>query len=593
VSAGRVPWRGVSGRLPIRPSAKIGLLAAALLTAALVSLTGPARAADDEAYPGATERMRNRIESAGVPPVIMVGEEPILAGPTAALFYERRGWAPAWTTPERPLSVADSLVVAIRSCRLEGLRASDYHLEAIESALGDLRAAAAAGDSLDPGAVVDFELLATDAFLLVASHYLSGRLDPETIDPEWFAARRGADFAAILEDSIAWNAIRGVLAALLPADPGYARLRDALAEYRRAAAARGWPVIPGGETLKSGAEGARVAALRERLRATGDLAEISEADSAAFDPAVELAVQAFQRRHGLDADGVVGAVTLSALNVPVEERVRELVVNLERWRWLPQETGDTHVIINIADFTLRLVAPDREQLVMRVIVGRDYRRTPVFSGEIMYLVLNPRWEVPRSIAVKDILPEAQKDPGYFERMGMRVLVGWGADEEEIDPATVDWPSIRPEELAYRFQQRPGPQNALGRVKFMFPNRFNVYLHDTPSTGLFARSERAFSSGCIRVEQPIELAERLLAPDPGWDRGAIVSAIERGDERTVVLPKPVPVHVLYWTAWADDDGAVNFRRDIYGRDGAVAQALAEPPPEAPPLPGDEAPDGGGP
>jgi murein L,D-transpeptidase YcbB/YkuD len=560
---------------------------------ALVLLVWVTCATGSEGYSEVTERIRNRIESSGVPPELAVGDELILAGATAALFYERRGYAPAWTAADGPVPAADSLAVAVRSCRLEGLRPSDYHLEAIESTLGGLRAAAAAGDSLDAGAVVDCELLLTDAFLLVASHYLSGRLDPETIDPEWFAARRGADFAAILEDAIAWNAVRGVLAALLPPDPGYARLRDALAEYRAIAAAGGWPVVPRGEALKPGAEGERVGALRGRLSVTGDLVGASPADSAAFDFSVEEAVRGFQRRHGLDPDGVVGAATLSALNVPVEERVRQLIVNLERWRWLPQETGDTHVIVNIADFTLRFTAPGLEPLAMRVIVGRDYRRTPVFSGEIMYLVFNPRWEVPPSIAVKDVLPEARRDPGYFERLGMRVLVGWGADEEEIDPTAVDWSLVDPANFIYRFQQQPGPQNALGRIKFMFPNRFNVYLHDTPSKGLFAKPERAFSSGCIRVEQPIELAERLLAPDPRWDHDAIMSAIDAGEERTVRLPRPIPIHVLYWTAWVDDEGAVNFRRDVYGRDAAVARALAEPPPETPAVSDDGAMPGGGP
>jgi murein L,D-transpeptidase YcbB/YkuD len=194
------------------------------------------------------------------------------------------------------------------------------------------------------------------------------------------------------------------------------------------------------------------------------------------------------------------------------------------------------------------------------------------------MVLNPRWEVPHNIAVKDILPQVRQDAAYFERMGMRVLVGWGGDEEEVDPSTIDWSQVTPGQFRYRLQQLPGPQNALGRVKFVFPNRFNVYLHDTPSRGLFAKPERAFSSGCIRVEKPVDLAEWLFVPDPRWTRDRIVSAIDAGAEKTVWLPSPVRIHILYWTAWVDEHGATQFRRDIYGRDSAVAEALMEPPPE---------------
>ncbi len=578
----------------LRPSPRLSparlLTHAILLLFALAFAGGPVCQAHADMYPGVTERIRHRIESAGVPPLLAVGEEPVLAARTVAHFYEKRGYAPAWTTPREPLSVADSLVAAIRSCRLEGLRPSDYHLDAIRTALCDLREAGTAGDSLDPGAVVDLELLMTDAFLLIASHYLSGRLDSESIDPEWFAARRGADFTAVLEGALDQGTVRASLGSLLPPDADYARLREALERYREIAAAGGWPSVPPGEALKLEAEGERVAVLRERLVTTGDLNDGYGPNSTVFDSGVDLAVRAFQRRHGLEVDGVVGAATLSALNVSAEGRVRQLVVNLERWRWLPQETGDTHIIVNIADFSLRSVTPDREPLAMRIIVGRDYRRTPVFSGAITYLVLNPRWEVPHSIAVNDILSQVRKDPGYFERMGMRVFVGWGGDEREVDPATVDWSSVYPGQFAYRFQQRPGPQNALGRVKFMFPNRFNVYLHDTPSRGLFAKAERAFSSGCIRVEEPLDLAERLLAPNPHWTREAIQSALEEGVEKTVWLPSLVRVHILYWTAWVGEDGVVQFRRDIYGRDAAVAEALTEPPPDVSVLPADTAEQG---
>jgi murein L,D-transpeptidase YcbB/YkuD len=280
----------------------------------------------------------------------------------------------------------------------------------------------------------------------------------------------------------------------------------------------------------------------------------------------------------LDIDGVVGPATLSALNVPTAARVSQIEVNMERWRWLPEDLGRRYVFVNIANFELDVVEDKREVITMRAIVGRDYRRTPVFSDRMTYLVLSPFWNVPPSLAAQDILPQVRKDPNYLAQKGMRVFEGWGSDTKEIDPLSVDWSSITGKNLRYRFRQDPGPSNSLGRVKFMFPNKFNVYLHDTPSRDLFQKTARAFSSGCIRIENPIELSEYLLQGDPRWDQSAILAAIDRRIEQTVNLPEPIPVHLLYWTAWVDAAGIANFREDIYGRDKLVAEALAEKPPE---------------
>ncbi len=280
----------------------------------------------------------------------------------------------------------------------------------------------------------------------------------------------------------------------------------------------------------------------------------------------------FQARHGLAADGVVGAKTLAALNVPVAERMEQIELNLERWRWLPRDLGSRLVVVNIAGFELAAVDEDGRSLEMRVAVGRSYRRTPVFSDEIRYLVFNPSWEVPATLAVRDKLPEIRQDPGYLEQQGFVVLRGWGEDQREVDPDEVDWASLGPGNFPYRLRQSPGPLNALGRVKFMFPNRFNVYLHDTPDREVFARSERDVSSGCIRLEKPMELAEWLLAGSARWDRQMIDRVVAAGDETVASLERPVPVHLLYWTAWADDAGVVQFRRDIYGRDAALGAVL---------------------
>jgi murein L,D-transpeptidase YcbB/YkuD len=325
--------------------------------------------------------------------------------------------------------------------------------------------------------------------------------------------------------------------------------------------------------LRPGDVGPRVLQLSERLQKSGyyDGAIIEELDAE-----LAAAVMRFQALHGLTADAVIGPATLRALNVSPQVRMDQINVNLERWRWLPEDLGERYVLVNIAGFRLDVVERGEYRLSMRVVVGQPYRRTPVFSGTMTYLVLNPWWEVPRSIAVKDKLSLIKADPGYLSRQGYSLLAGWGADEQVIDPGDIDWSAVTAGSFSFRLRQRPGAQNALGRVKFMFPNPHSVYLHDTPSRELFAQDSRSFSSGCIRLEYPLELAELLLSPAAEWRRSDIDRVLTAGRETVVKLRQPIPVHLLYWTAWADDD-AIQFREDIYGRDERVLRELRKAPP----------------
>jgi murein L,D-transpeptidase YcbB/YkuD len=316
-----------------------------------------------------------------------------------------------------------------------------------------------------------------------------------------------------------------------------------------------------------------VPSLRQRLLREG-VEPVTDAGSEQFDADLEDAVRRFQARHGLQVDGVVGPRTRAALNVSAAQRVDQLVANLERRRWLGEAPGRRQVRVNAAAFTLDAIEDDTVALHMRVVVGRPYRPTPEFSDRIRYLVLNPYWEVPPRLAVQDKLPAIKRDPGYLAAEHLRVLTGWGADARELDPAQIDWQRLR-RHMPYRLRQDPGPWNALGRIKFMFPNAYDVYLHDTPSRGLFAHAERSFSSGCIRVEQALALADWLLQDNPQWTPAALRAAIDSGRTRTVNLRAPVPVYLLYWTAWVDRDGRAHFRRDLYQRDAALAGALTTP------------------
>lgn len=517
--------------------------------------------------------LRGRIESIRSGLGARADDDRLLAREALPAFYEARAFVPAWTRVAGAHARIRDLTDAIEGSRRHGLDPSDYHLEAIgESSVRVFGGSATATD------VVDLELLASDAFLVLGSHLLHGRVNPETIDAEWLANRRSAALHEVLQEAVTTGRIEETLLSLAPRQPRYATLLVAAERLRAISASGGWPRVDPGPKLEVGVRDARVASLRVRLTAGGDpVATGGEADADLFDEELAAAVRRFQEQHGLEVDGVVGPATLDALNVPALMRARQIETNLERWRWLPEDLGERHLEVNIAGFDVRVVERGRVVRRHRAVVGRQYRQTPMFSGVMTYLVLSPYWHVPPSIAAVDKLPLIKADRGMLAAQRMTLLDQ--ATNEPVDPATVDWAAMTGSEFnrRYRLRQDPGPSNALGSVKFMFPNRHNVYLHDTPSRELFARASRSFSSGCIRIQDPLELAEYLLADQPDWSRTRIDQTVAAGIERSVRLTRGVPVHLLYWTAWADDDGVVHFRDDIYGRDRAVGVALDAPPP----------------
>ena len=489
-----------------------------------------------------SEQIRRREESS----------EMRLAQRAAVLgFYARRSFRPAWNNEHGPNRLADDLVAALNRADLEGLNPEDYHVNEIGALLAYVRLATADGRTPETARLADLDLLLTDAFLLYGSHLLGGRVDPESLHPLWEASPRGADLGTLLQTALDSRKIARSLQRLAPTHEGYRRLRAALARARAFAESGAWPVLP---------KGPNVALLRERLHAEGDL-----------DDDLGTAVRRFQWRHGLEQTGIVDSETLAALNVTAEARVNQIKLNMERWRWLPQDLGRRRIEVNIAAYELQVIDDDEVAMRMRVVVGKAYRRTPVFSDTVRYIVLNPNWHVPKSIAVQELIPRIQKDSTYLERFGMR-LQTLGPDATDVDPRAVDWTAITAENFPYRLRQEPGRLNALGRMKFMFPNRYDVYLHDTPSRHLFEETQRDFSHGCIRVEKPIDLAIYLMKKSK-WDREAIEAALDEGTERSIYLSRPMPIHLLYFTAWADDDGTIQFREDINGVDQPLARALA--------------------
>jgi len=522
------------------------------------------------------EFLRNRLEAG------FAGEAPTAAGhrilsrETLPGFYEARLYQPAWLDGPRTTSRARDLVSAMRDAKLDGFEPDDYHAAVVDSLMSGL----GEDDEEEIRRRVDLDLLLTDAFLMLGSHLLHGRVNPESRDPEWRASRRGVDMKEVLEKALEDGDMFGALDALRPAEETYRGLRDALRQYREIMADGGWGTIPSGEMLEPGSRSPRVVALRARLAVTGDLpppAANGADDPELLDDEVAQGVRRIQTRYGLEPDARVGPATLRAINVSVEDRVAQLEVNLERWRWMPQELGDRYFLVNIAGFRVELWEDGDRVRTIRGIVGRAFRQTPVFSGTMTYLVLAPHWHVPPGIAANDQLPRIRNDPGYLATQRM-TLLDQGTNRV-VDPHSVDWTGMGGAEFnrRYRIRQDPGPQNALGDVKFMFPNRFNVYLHDTPGRDLFDRASRDFSSGCIRVEGALDLAAHLLREDPSWTPERIREVVRGGRERYVNLPTPYQVHLQYWTAWLDEEGRVNFREDIYNRDPRVRQALERPAP----------------
>jgi murein L,D-transpeptidase YcbB/YkuD len=295
---------------------------------------------------------------------------------------------------------------------------------------------------------------------------------------------------------------------------------------------------------------------------SGDLDRAGENTHDVFDQKLEEAVQRFQKRHGLKTDGTVGRSTMETMNIPVEKRIRQIALNMDRMRWLPDDLGDRYVFVNIADFHLEVVEDGREVMTMKIIVGKRDWRSCVLSAKMSYLELNPYWKVPDSIATKEILPKIKKNPEYLARRNIKMLRNWNDQGEGIDPKTVDWSRIGTNKFPYRLRQEPGPGNALGRIKFIFPNECEIYLHDTPTRHLFGRQRRDFSHGCIRIEKPIELATYLLRDKPTWTSKKILAEIRKGKRQVVMLSNLFDVHIFYGTAWLDRGGTLQFRNDIY-------------------------------
>lgn len=443
--------------------------------------------------PEAARRLAARLAEPGAAGVVMHSTEAVRR------FYRERDHQPAWTRQQRPTPGAIDTLRALTRLPEHGLDPADYELEALRF------------DGPVPDDPIELELRLTDMWLTVGAHMLRGRVDPVRIHPAWSAAARTTDLVEALERSLAQGTPGEALLSLAPAHPEYAALQQALAELRLQAAEGPWPKLPRVTLpLAEGSTGPAVAALRARLARTDELADPTGDQ---FDAELAAAVRHFQGRHGLEPTGLVDAATRRALEVSLGDRIAQIEANLERWRWLPEDLGRRHVRVNIAAFMVVLVEGHEHVLTMKAVVGKRYRKTPVFSTTIQAVTINPRWMVPPKLAVQDLLPEIKRDPTTIERKHLRVLdARTGA---VVDPASVPWSKLSTRHFPYLLRQDPGPDNALGRFKLVMPNDYDVYLHDTPKRHLFAEDRRDRSSGCVRIQHPRDLSVALLAGHPKW------------------------------------------------------------------------------
>jgi len=522
----------------------------------------PARA--DAQAPTVDNTIRLRVEQARQQPTVGVRGTRLLQPEAIARFFEARAFAPAWRLP----GSAVQMLAAIRNIDQDGLNPAHYHLGAITAALD----AYAKTPSTDVAA--DLQVLIADAAAALVDHVRYGRVRPASLDKRWNVDPRvGAPPLDIaLEDLARASALDVGIESKKPTHFIYTGLKQALARMRAVATAGGWPAVKAGATaIKPGATDPRVAMVRKRLLVTGELAGTTSVDDTVYGADLESAVKNFQAHHRLTDDGVIGKATIEAMNVSAGARVQQLRVNLERARWVVGGLSDTFVLVNLPAFKAYVIRDRKNVWEARTQIGRAARQTPTFRADMKYLVLNPDWTVPPTILAQDVLAGMRKGQNTIARKRLTILDQQG---RAVDPASIDWQTATPGNFRYTLRQPPGPDNALGRVKFIFPNQYSIFLHDTPSQELFTSDQRTFSSGCIRVEHPLDMAAILLEGQENWTPARIQEVVASQESHTVFLTTPLPVLIVYWTASVGASGELRFATDVYTLDPAVLRALGD-------------------
>jgi murein L,D-transpeptidase YcbB/YkuD len=516
----------------------------------------------------AVHALRRCLENMGGP---MVPRSQLMGA--VSRFYEDRQFQPAWMRPDGLTSEGADLLAALKSSPAPNPSELNVFIQYLETMLQDTQQLTAVTESLSPDTMLKAEVGITQCALFWVIRNSSNGLvfhEPPG-DSQNTMAPPGA---ANLSDTLAPSVLEALLKAASPRHKSYMALKRALERYETIRMLGGWPTIPEGPRLEPGGRDPRVPLLRQRLVIAGDAGLETFGLNDRYDAALVAGVRRFQHRHGLRTDGVVGATTLAALNTGVEERITQIQLNMQRWCRLPQRLGERYLLANIPGFRLDVVENGQVACSMRTIVGKPERRTPVMSAMMTYMEINPYWNIPQKIASSDILPKIHDDPRFLQQNGIQVFDSWRESASALDPLAIDWSRYSEAYFPFRLRQEPSAVNALGRIKFMFPNRFSVYIHDTPAKALFSKDSRSYSSGCVRIENPVALASHILAAQ-GWSRYEIETKVKSRKRTVVVLKEPVPVHLVYMTAWAEEDGTVDFYHDPYEYDQGLLEELSRP------------------
>ncbi len=509
----------------------------------IATMNFPAKAEDSAGVALVTAALERQLQAE------FIGDQ--VPGGRIADFYAKRRFAPVWTYNGGLSEAANAIVNTMQAAENEGMSPGIY--------------AVPLDFDTSPQALAWRDLQLSRAVVRFAEHRARGQLNPSDLGGDYQQALKAIPTPSdLLTQVTQGDDPTAALAALDPDTPDFRRLLDGYGKLQRVMASGGWPKVGAGPILRPGMVDLRVPALRRALRAHGDLAEEWENGSLVYDDVLVDAVRRFQHRHGLSADGATGRVTLAALNVPAATRLRQVAVNLDRRRWLPDYPAGRHFVVNLPAYEVVLMEGDQVIYSSPTVIGSRKHNTPEFSADMTYVVLNPYWYVPSSIATREILPKIQEDPEYLARKGMRLLVRGSSNP--VDPDLIDWSRL--DHMPFRVRQDTGRDNSLGLVKFMLPNQFNIYLHDTNQKSLFSQSARAFSHGCVRLADPVGLAHILLEQQTGWTREDLVRRMDGQKQRVVTLNTPIPVRIVYHTAWVDAEGVFHFRPDIYRRDAKL-------------------------
>lgn len=523
--------------------------------------------------------IRNLIEKDSPEEIRMVRGQHLFSSVVINRFYTSREFSSAWSYQGKLLELAYEMRYEISQAKFDGLNPSDYHLDEINFLFERLEKEHRDGVEADWVLLSAIDVLLTDAFMILASHLSMGKVDPEALKTVWNIQRNLPElgFDQRLQEALDDGSLRKTIESFYPSFSIYKKMRDGLRnmydfdEKAKASSTRRWKTIKIDKSIKLDDSHTSIPEIRKRLAFWGYIDTLDFHDKI-YDEATMEGVKLFQMRHGMEPDGIIGQGTVFALNQTPEDLAAQAAVNLERLRWLPDNIKDRELIlVNTANFQLDYILNRDTLLSSKVIVGKTYHSTPQFSAEMSYLVFSPTWTVPVSITRSEIIPSAKKDPDYFRKKNMKLLTSGG---REVDPSSIDWSKVNPREFPYTVRQEPGQQNSLGLVKFMFPNKYSVYIHDTPSRSLFVREDRALSHGCIRIQKPFEFAKILLSFDSLWTDEQIRTAMRQDRERTVLLNRKIPVVIFYLTYWSDPNGQVFFRRDIYNRDKEIYTALQQ-------------------